>query len=52
MISNRLNAIAENSKWFVNEQAGFCRGLSCEDQIIRLVQKVSDGFQLKPLCAP
>ena len=48
MISNRLNAIAENSKWFVNEQAGFRRGLSCEDQIIRLVQKVSDGFQLKP----
>ena len=48
MISNRLNTMAENRKWLVNEQAGFRRGLSCEDQIIKLVQKVSDGFQLKP----
>ena len=48
MISNRLNTMAENRKWLLNEQAGFRRGLSCEDQIIRLVQKVSDGFQMKP----
>ena len=48
MISNRLNTMAENRIWLVNEQAGFRRGLSCEDQIIKLVQKVSDGFELKP----
>ena len=48
MISNRLYTMAENNNWIVNQQAGFRRGLCCEDQIIRLVQKVSDGFQLKP----
>ena len=48
MISNRLYTMAENNNWFVNQQAGFRRGLCCEDQIIRLVQKVSDGFQQKP----
>jgi len=48
MISNRLYTMAENNKWIINEQAGFRKGLCCEDQCIRLVQRISDGFQQKP----
>jgi len=49
MISARLYEMAENQKWLNNEQAGFRKGRSCEDQIIKLIQNISDGFQSKPM---
>ena len=48
MVANRLSYMAESRGWFSNDQAGF-RGLrSTEDQVIRITQSVSDGFQRKP----
>ena len=48
MISNRLYHLAEKNNWFSSLQAGFRRGRSCADQIIRLSQAIEDGFQKKP----
>ena len=47
MISNRLYTMAENQGWLSNQQAGFRKGRSCEDQIMKLIQNISDGFQQK-----
>jgi ribonuclease HI len=47
LISNRLYNMAENRSWLINEQAGFRRGYCTEDQILKLVQQISDGFQKK-----
>jgi hypothetical protein len=47
LISNRLYTMAENRRWLVNEQAGFRLGYCTEDQILKLVQQISDGFQKK-----
>jgi len=41
-------AAAESQGWLNNQQAGFRKGRSTEDQIIKLIQDISDGFQLKP----
>ena len=49
MISARLYAMAENQNWLNNQQAGFRKGRSCEDQIIKLIQDISDGFQSKQM---
>lgn len=49
MISNRLYTMAENGNWISDQQAGFRKGYCTEDQIIKLVQRISDGFQRKPM---
>ena len=48
MISNRLYTMAERKGWLNNQQAGFRKYRSTEDQIIKLIQNISDGFQQKP----
>jgi ribonuclease HI len=48
MIANRLKHLAESLGLWVDEQAGF-RGLrSTEDQVLRISQAISDGFQQRP----
>ena len=49
MIGGRLQHMAEARGWWCAEQAGFRRGRSCEDQIVRLSQDISDGFQSNPM---
>ena len=48
MVNNRLYYIAETKGWITNTQAGFRKQRSCEDQILRINQSISDGFQAKP----
>jgi hypothetical protein len=48
LISSRLYTLAENRGWFAKQQAGFRKGRSCEDQVIKLIQNISNGFQKKP----
>ncbi len=48
MVGSRLYYIAETKGWFTNTQAGFRKQQCTEDQILRIVQAVSDGFQNKP----
>ena len=48
MFAERLYHLAETNGWFASIQAGFRRGHSCVDQIIRLSQAIEDGFQQKP----
>ena len=47
MIADRLIHLAETNNWLSSYQAGFRRGRSCEDQILRMVQAIDDGFQQK-----
>jgi len=47
MVSDRLYEIAETRNMFSPLQAGFRRGRSCEDQIMKMVQAIEDGFQKK-----
>ena len=47
MIADRLIHLAETNNWLSSYQAGFCRDRSCEDQILRMVQAIDDGFQQK-----
>ena len=49
MLADRLYHLAEKNNWFSNLQAGFRKGHSCMDQIIRLSQAIEDGFQGKPM---
>ena len=49
MVANRLYHLAETSGWIHPSQAGFRKGRSCEDQITRVVQRISDGFNAKPM---
>ena len=49
MIANRLFQLAESRQWFNHQQAGFRKGRSCVDQIIRIAQAIEDGFQQKKL---
>jgi ribonuclease HI len=50
MIANRLQFLSETRGWWSTEQAGFRKFRSCEDQVLRLTQSISDGFQqTKPL---
>ena len=48
MIAARLQHFAESAGLFCAEQAGFRRRRCCEDQVVRLAQEVSDGFQRVP----
>ena len=48
MVVNRLQHLAEARGWWCSEQAGFRKRRSCEDQVIRLAQSISDGFQARP----
>ena len=49
MIAGRLYYLAESKGWFASIQAGFRRGHSCGDQIIRITQAIEDGFQQKKM---
>ena len=44
MIGERLYHFAESQGWFSSLQAGFRRGRSCEDQILKITQAIEDGF--------
>ena len=48
MVANRLYHLAETNGWISAAQAGFRKGRSCEDQITRVIQRISDGFNQKP----
>ena len=48
MITDRLYSIAENQNWLVDQQAGFCKARCCEDQVLKLIQHISDGLQHQP----
>ena len=45
IISDRLYDLADSNGWFSSLQAGFCKGRDVKDQILRLVQRISDGVQ-------
>ncbi len=45
MVHNRLYKLAETRGWLCSEQAGFRKLRSCEDQILRITQTISNGFQ-------
>jgi hypothetical protein len=50
MVAARLHYLAECRGWWSCKQAGFRRLHSTEDQVLRLSQSISDGFQArKPL---
>ena len=49
MLADRLYYIAETKNPFSPIQAGFRRGRSCVDQILRIVQSIEDRFQKKPM---
>ena len=44
VISDRLFDLAERNNWFSGLQAGFRRSRGVEDQILRMSQRISDGF--------
>ncbi len=48
MLAVRIYHIAESNGLLNSQQAGFRKGRSCEDQIIRITQAIEDGFQMKP----
>ena len=48
MVAGRLAYLAEKEQWWCEDQAGFRRLRSCEDQVLRISQTISDGFQEKP----
>jgi hypothetical protein len=48
MVGNRLQYMAESRGWLSDAQAGFRPMRSCEDQVLRLTQAISDGYQAKP----
>ncbi len=45
MVLNRLYYLSETRGWICNEQAGFHKLRSCDVQILRITQFISDGFQ-------
>ena len=48
MVASRLSFLAESDEWWCQDQAGFWTLRSCEDQVLRLSQAVSNGFQTRP----
>ncbi len=46
ILRNRLYYLAETWGWLCTEQAGFGKNQSCEGQILRLKQSISDGYQV------
>ena len=49
MFAERIYYEAETKGWFANTQAGFRRGHSCADQIVRITQAIEDGFQQREM---
>ena len=47
LINNRLYYLAESKGWISDSQAGFRKLRSCENQLIKIVHHVSDGFQTR-----
>ena len=47
MMADRIPHIAETNDWLHPSQAGFCKGMSCKDQITRVIQKINDGLNKK-----
>ncbi len=45
MIHNGLYYLAETGGLLCPEQAGFRTSRSCEDQMLRVMQTISDGYQ-------
>ena len=48
MIGERLYYLAESKGWFSALQAGFRKKRSCEDQILKIIQTIEDGFHNRP----
>ena len=48
MIGDRLYQVAEKRGMLNYQQAGFRKGRSCEDQILRITQSIEDSFQQIP----
>ena len=48
MLCSRLYYLAETRGWICSAQAGFRKNKSTEDQVLRITQHISDGFQSKP----
>ena len=44
MVANRLTNLAESNGWWSPDQAGFRSMRSCDDQVLRLTQSISNGF--------
>ena len=49
MIGERLYQVAEKRGMLNYQQAGFRKGRSCEDQILRVTQSIEDSFQQLPM---
>ena len=49
MIGERLYQVAEKRGMLNYQQAGFRKGRSCEDQILRITQSIEDSFQQLPM---
>ena len=49
ILANRIAFVAETRGMLSKLQAGFRKGRSCEDQIIKMVQGISDGYQQKKM---
>jgi hypothetical protein len=47
MVGKRLQHLAESRGMLNPDQSGFCPQRSTEDQVVRLSQAISDGFQAK-----
>ena len=45
IIADRLYTLVESNNILSNLQAGFRSNLSCEDQVLKIVQLIEDGFQ-------
>ena len=45
MLSERLYDLGERRGWFSSVQAGFRKGRGVEDQILRMTQRITDGFR-------
>ena len=48
MVASRLSFMVESNEWWCQDQASFRTLRSCEDQVLRFSQAVSDGFQTRP----
>lgn len=48
MVKNRLVYWLEQNRKFDKHQAGFRRGRSTEDQLLKMIQSIGDGFNRRP----
>ena len=49
LVTNRIRYEAETRRLLSENQAGLWNGRSTEDQLLRLSQSISDGFQCSPM---